>query len=54
MLRELFGLVFLSGAVAGTGLIRFRHGVNLPTHRPLIIAHRGALGILPEHTSTFF
>ncbi len=27
------------------------HGVNLPTTRPLNIAHRGASGTLPDHTS---
>ena len=26
------------------------HGVDLPTTRPLIIAHRGSSGALPEHT----
>ena len=54
MLRELLGLLILSRAVSGTGLISFRHGVNLPTRRPLIIAHRGASGILPEHTRKIF
>ena len=28
----------------------FDHGVDLPTTRPLIIAHRGSCGALPEHT----
>ena len=29
------------------------HGVKLRTCRPLIIAHRGASGILPEHTGNY-
>ena len=28
----------------------YDHGVNLPTNRPLNIAHRGSSGMLPEHT----
>ena len=28
----------------------FDHGVNLPTKKPLNIAHRGSSGALPEHT----
>lgn len=28
----------------------FDHKVDLPTERPLIIAHRGSSGVLPEHT----
>ena len=44
--------LLLSGTVLGGSdrAKRFYHGVNLPTVRPLIIAHRGASGILPEHT----
>ena len=28
----------------------YDHSLDLPTRRPLIIAHRGSCGILPEHT----
>jgi glycerophosphoryl diester phosphodiesterase len=28
----------------------FDHGIDLPTTRPLVIAHRGSSGSLPEHT----
>ena len=30
--------------------LEFDHGVDLPTKRPLIVAHRGSSGTLPEHT----
>lgn len=29
----------------------FDHGVDLPSRRPLVIAHRGSCGSLPEHTA---
>ena len=28
----------------------YDHGLNIPTRRPLNIAHRGASGVLPGHT----
>ena len=30
---------------------QFDHGIDLPTTRPLIIAHRGNCGVYPEHSS---
>ena len=54
MVLGLLDLLYLSGAVRGSGLIRFCHEVNLPTCRPLIIAHRDASGILPEHTRKIY
>ena len=45
-------LVFLiSVSLAGRPKCKkLDHGVDLDTCRPLVIAHRGASGILPEHT----
>ena len=38
-------------ASSQTGPPIFDHGVDLPTDRPLVVAHRGSSGSLPEHTS---
>ena len=42
--------VLLVSADFHGGLRMIDHKVKLPTTRPLIIAHRGASGIYPEHT----
>lgn len=46
--------VFLPGLLVQAKPPEFDHGVDLPTKRPLNIAHRGSHGRLPENTAEAF
>ena len=53
-LLKLVFLVFVGVTVLAKKPRKLHHGVKLSTCRPLVIAHRGASGILPEHTGKKF
>ena len=54
MVSQYFNLtlvLMLTFTLPGVSAVRkYQHGIELPTSRPLNIAHRGASGTLPEHT----
>lgn len=53
MLGLLAGLAFgnvVVGRQSKATTCDFVHGIDLPSTRPLIVAHRGSSGALPEHT----